>query len=65
MNRNDVTNEYKYEEGTAEEREAFRKAYSFGSTPAYQENFLSVQEEGDIEISEFQWSLKLFRIILN
>ena len=42
----DVTNLYKAEEGSEEEREAFRKAYGFGSSPDYQKGFLALHEEG-------------------
>ncbi|XP_078483974.1 protein-glutamine gamma-glutamyltransferase K isoform X1 [Ciona intestinalis] len=42
----DVTNLYKYTEDSAEEREAFKKAYAFGTLPEYQAGFLSVEEEG-------------------
>ena len=42
----DITNLYKAPEGTAEEREAFRRAYVHGSIPDYQKGFLALHEEG-------------------
>jgi len=45
--RHDVTNDYKFKEGTAEERESFAKAYSFGKAPDSHKGFLMHEEEGN------------------
>ena len=45
--RKDITNEYKYEEGTEEERDAFNKAFSFGAAFDHHKGFLELKQEGD------------------
>jgi len=51
----DLTNDYKFREGSEEEREAFNKAHSFGSALDYHKGFLNLKEEGEgitIDIDE-------------
>ena len=45
--RNDITDEYKYREGTKEERDAFNKAFSFGAAFDHHKGFLELKKEGD------------------
>ena len=46
-----ITNEYKHAEHSEEERESWKKAYSFGARPDYFDQFFNVEEEGDTKIS--------------
>ncbi|CAG5098814.1 Oidioi.mRNA.OKI2018_I69.XSR.g15999.t3.cds [Oikopleura dioica] len=49
-----LTDDYKYQEGTEEEREAFSTAYAFSSRPSYYSKFLDCEKDGkqvDIQIS--------------
>jgi len=45
--RHDVTLNYKFPEGSEKEREAFRRAYAFGSKPDHHKGFMMTEEEGD------------------
>lgn len=45
--REDLTRSYKYEEGTKNERKAFKTAYSFGDGARNWAGHLNVETEGD------------------
>ena len=45
-----LTSSYKHPENSEEEREAWKKAYSFGSRPDYFNQFFNVQKEGNTVI---------------
>jgi len=45
--RRDITDEYKYREGTKEERDAFNKAFSFGAAFDHHKGFLELKKEGE------------------
>jgi len=48
--REDITNHYKYPEGTAKEREAFERAYAHGRKADYHDKFV-IEEEGAMTIN--------------
>ena len=54
MSRNVLDREYKYEEESEKEREAWQTAFNFSSRPDYFASFLNVEDEGEVvNIGEF------------
>ena len=45
--RHDITQNYKFPEGSEKERAAFNKAYAFGSLPDYHKGFMMTEDEGE------------------
>nr|XP_039256982.1 protein-glutamine gamma-glutamyltransferase 4-like isoform X2 [Styela clava] len=54
--REDITDQYKFKEGSPEERAAFKLAYGFGSQPDYQRGFLALQDEETADGVDFEFT---------